>query len=467
MSFAIIISEKGGAERRELFEKNEISVGRVQGNDLMLPKGNVSKRHAKLMFRDGRFIVADLRSTNGTYVNGRKIAQATIVREGDKIYVGDFVLRFEAAPGVVLAPESAATAPGPRDATAAELGQPSSVPQPLNTTAGPRDAVSHYPLENDPDEAVGASPRVVVPSPPRIPSGLSRGGGTQMLGAMPPLPSAAPPTESSSSSIAAAAAAVVAQSRGHGGATHPAPPALQPPSPLHAPPGHGGGSSASHPSTPGHPASTTSPPHPSSLPTPSAGRASGPGASAPIPATDGRSHPSGQREPRSREAAAQAAHRLALATLVDRVGEMIDIEPLRDGAAPEPALSQRVERATREQAQLLRQDGEIPDGVDVEALGRDALRELLGLGPLATLLDDDDVSVVHVPRFDTVVVTRGHAHAVVEPPFSSEDSLRRALARLCVQAGQPLAAGESIVERRLARGSMLAVLPPLAVGAPW
>ena len=42
--FAIIISEKGGAERKESFDKNEINVGRVQGNDLMLPKGNVSKQ---------------------------------------------------------------------------------------------------------------------------------------------------------------------------------------------------------------------------------------------------------------------------------------------------------------------------------------------------------------------------------------------------------------------------------------
>src|SRR5580698_8330110 len=95
--FAIIISEKGGAERKETFDKSEINVGRVQGNDLMLPKGNVSKHHARLLFRDGRFIVTDLKSTNGTYVNGRKIAQATIVREGDKIYIGDFVLRLDGA----------------------------------------------------------------------------------------------------------------------------------------------------------------------------------------------------------------------------------------------------------------------------------------------------------------------------------------------------------------------------------
>lgn len=95
-----MISEKGGAERREIYEVTELSVGRVQGNDLMLPKGNVSKRHARLLYRDGRFIVTDLNSTNGTYVNRRRIAQATIVREGDRIYIGDYVLRIESGEGV-------------------------------------------------------------------------------------------------------------------------------------------------------------------------------------------------------------------------------------------------------------------------------------------------------------------------------------------------------------------------------
>lgn len=94
-AFSVVIHEKGGGERREQFVSSEISVGRVHGNDIVLPKGNVSKRHARVLYRDGRFIVTDLNSTNGTYVNRRRITQATIVREGDKIYVGDFVLKIE------------------------------------------------------------------------------------------------------------------------------------------------------------------------------------------------------------------------------------------------------------------------------------------------------------------------------------------------------------------------------------
>src|ERR1700742_4750840 len=130
--FSVLISEKGGAERRESFERTEINVGRVQGNELMLPKGNVSKRHARLLFRDGRFIVTDLKSTNGTYVNGRKIAQATIVREGDKIYIGDFVLRIETGAGVALGAGAGAgvSTPAPAPTPSEVPADPSISPSP-------------------------------------------------------------------------------------------------------------------------------------------------------------------------------------------------------------------------------------------------------------------------------------------------------------------------------------------------
>src|ERR1041384_3436184 len=71
--FTVIITEKGGDQRRQDFDKAEVTIGRVQGNDIILPKGNVSKRHSRIVFKDGKFIIVDLKSTNGTYVNGRKI----------------------------------------------------------------------------------------------------------------------------------------------------------------------------------------------------------------------------------------------------------------------------------------------------------------------------------------------------------------------------------------------------------
>src|SRR5690242_23969 len=108
--FAITISEKGGDTKRLEFDKPEVTIGRVPGNDVVLPKGNVSKRHSRIVLKDNRFIVVDLKSTNGTYVNGRKITSPLVVKEGDKIYVGDFVLTLEgdsaAAPAGSMKPPS-------------------------------------------------------------------------------------------------------------------------------------------------------------------------------------------------------------------------------------------------------------------------------------------------------------------------------------------------------------------------
>ena len=103
MSFAVVIHEKGGQPRRQDFDKNEVTIGRVQGNDIVLPKQNVSKKHSRIVVKDGKFIIVDLKSTNGTYVNGRKIASPMVIKETDKIYIGDFILSTEGT-GAVSTP---------------------------------------------------------------------------------------------------------------------------------------------------------------------------------------------------------------------------------------------------------------------------------------------------------------------------------------------------------------------------
>lgn len=101
----LTLTEKGGEPRQLSFEKNEVTVGRVQGNDVVLPKGNVSKRHCRIYIQDGHFSVEDLKSTNGTYVNGRKISEPTALTTADKVYVGDFVVRVDnATPAEVPTP---------------------------------------------------------------------------------------------------------------------------------------------------------------------------------------------------------------------------------------------------------------------------------------------------------------------------------------------------------------------------
>jgi pilus assembly protein CpaF len=89
----------------------------------------------------------------------------------------------------------------------------------------------------------------------------------------------------------------------------------------------------------------------------------------------------------------------------------------------------------------MREEGEAPEGVDHEELARDALRELLGLGPLGVLLEDDQADELFVPRPDVVLAMHSGQPSVVEPAFTGQHALARVVARLAYQSGEPLLPG--------------------------
>ena len=97
--YAVMITDEGGVQRKLDFSKPELTVGRVHGNDIVLAKRNVSKQHARLTLKDDQAVIADLNSTNGTWVNGRKITSPYRLKEGDKIYIADFILTVEPSNG--------------------------------------------------------------------------------------------------------------------------------------------------------------------------------------------------------------------------------------------------------------------------------------------------------------------------------------------------------------------------------
>ncbi|MBI5953350.1 MAG: FHA domain-containing protein [Chloroflexi bacterium] len=69
---------------------NGMIVGR-KGSGLVLDERNVSSIHAKFKMEGDNFVVWDLGSSNGTYVNGKKIREATILDENDLVKIGDTV----------------------------------------------------------------------------------------------------------------------------------------------------------------------------------------------------------------------------------------------------------------------------------------------------------------------------------------------------------------------------------------
>lgn len=171
--FTVIVQEKGGKTQRLQFNKSEITVGRVQGNDIVLPKGNVSKRHSKIVFKEGKFIVVDLKSTNGTYVNGHKIASPQVIKSTDKVFIGDFVLEIEEGAGAGAAPGMEAPPPMP--------------PGPPGTGTMPPRPAGPGPM------AAGPGPGPMPPGPGPGPGPMPPGPGMQPRpggpgGPMPPAP---------------------------------------------------------------------------------------------------------------------------------------------------------------------------------------------------------------------------------------------------------------------------------------
>jgi pilus assembly protein CpaF len=98
----VVVHEKGGQTQRFAFQGSEFSIGREDDNDLVLDRVNVSKHH--LMFRksEGRVEVIDLESTNGTYLNGRKVGSPRTIRRTDRVYVGDYILMVDGDDAAVI-----------------------------------------------------------------------------------------------------------------------------------------------------------------------------------------------------------------------------------------------------------------------------------------------------------------------------------------------------------------------------
>ncbi|MCG8556226.1 MAG: Flp pilus assembly complex ATPase component TadA [Proteobacteria bacterium] len=151
--FSVLVRERSGNPSRLEFHKPEISFGRLDSNDVMLPKDNVSKRHARLMLKEQGYVLFDLQSTNGTYVNGRKISSPVIVQPGDRIQLGDFFVQLETeAEAAAIPSETPPTEPPQPESlpSAAPMAQPTVPPPP--------------PMAGGDPTVPGASPAAPIPA---------------------------------------------------------------------------------------------------------------------------------------------------------------------------------------------------------------------------------------------------------------------------------------------------------------
>ena len=73
---------------------DEVTVGRAAGCQVTLDDSYASQLHARVFSREGTWYVEDLGSTNGTYLNRRRVAGPMVVKRRDRLQIGNTVLEM-------------------------------------------------------------------------------------------------------------------------------------------------------------------------------------------------------------------------------------------------------------------------------------------------------------------------------------------------------------------------------------
>jgi pSer/pThr/pTyr-binding forkhead associated (FHA) protein len=91
----LLIIRRQDASFTELeWSKPALTLGRDSANDIIIDHPLASRRHARLERDESGYLVRDLESTNGTYVNGDRIEGAHLLRNQDKVWVADTEIIF-------------------------------------------------------------------------------------------------------------------------------------------------------------------------------------------------------------------------------------------------------------------------------------------------------------------------------------------------------------------------------------
>jgi ABC transport system ATP-binding/permease protein len=108
----LIIQDDEGKTTVVPLIRDEITIGRKEGNTIRLTERNVSRRHARIIRSNGSVLIEDLDSYNGIRVNGTRIAGRVKVAESDRIQIGDYLLELKVDRGAQADPfDSQATQP--------------------------------------------------------------------------------------------------------------------------------------------------------------------------------------------------------------------------------------------------------------------------------------------------------------------------------------------------------------------
>ena len=109
----VLFMFKGDTPRTFPIERDQTRLGRRQDCHLRIPTRDVSRIHCDILRRDEKLFAKDLGSSNGTYINGKRIAEAEL-KAGDRLRVGPvtFYVQIDGKPGKIV-PETSGDSGAP------------------------------------------------------------------------------------------------------------------------------------------------------------------------------------------------------------------------------------------------------------------------------------------------------------------------------------------------------------------
>ncbi|MGA1796431.1 MAG: FHA domain-containing protein [bacterium] len=95
----VIVKYREAALREVLLTKSTMTIGRVEQNDIPIKNLAVSRQHARISKGKGVYVLEDLDSLNGTFVNDKKVSKY-VLKDGDEILIGKHTLVFSEKAGI-------------------------------------------------------------------------------------------------------------------------------------------------------------------------------------------------------------------------------------------------------------------------------------------------------------------------------------------------------------------------------
>lgn len=165
--YKLIIEDDEGKTTVVPLIRDEITIGRKEGNTIRLTERNVSRRHAKLVKSNGTVFIEDLTSYNGIKVNGDRIAGRAPVNEGDRVQIGDYQLALKL--------DKATTASGNHSSPTAPAAAPPTLPSSVPAAEMAEQKTTPFMKENGaaPASMLDLAPTVQTPIQPSAPPPIS------------------------------------------------------------------------------------------------------------------------------------------------------------------------------------------------------------------------------------------------------------------------------------------------------